>query len=83
MNENLNLNENTEIQEALKEFEIKNAGQNVQDTPVVSKGPQESKMVLFVMKYSGGLIKDEKGAEYTLLGFAVLAFAVSLYLFFR
>ena len=40
------------------------------------------RMVRIVMKLSGGAIKEQKQAEYILLGFAVVIFAVSLYLFF-
>jgi hypothetical protein len=40
------------------------------------------RIVKLVMKYSGGTIKEQKTAEYVLLGFVVLAIGVSLYLFF-
>jgi hypothetical protein len=41
------------------------------------------KMIKSVMKLSGGAIKDERQAEYVLLIFVVLAFTVSIFLFFR
>ncbi|MDO8676646.1 MAG: hypothetical protein Q7K16_03285 [Candidatus Azambacteria bacterium] len=40
------------------------------------------KIVRLVIKYSGGLIKDENQANYVLIGFVVLAIVVSLFLFF-
>ena len=36
-----------------------------------------------VIKYSGGYIKDEKQANYVLLGFIVLAIVISLFLIFN
>ncbi|MFH1454738.1 MAG: hypothetical protein ABIF22_00195 [bacterium] len=40
------------------------------------------KIVQWVIKYSGGLVKDEKQASYVLIGFVTLAIVVSLFLFF-
>jgi len=40
------------------------------------------KIVEWVIKYSGGFIKDEKQANYFLIGFVVIAVVVSLFLFF-
>lgn len=40
------------------------------------------KIVQWVIKYSGGLVKDEKQANYVLLGFVVVAVVISLFLFF-
>lgn len=40
------------------------------------------KVVKWVIKLSGGLIKDEKQASYVLMGFVVVAIIVSLFLFF-
>ena len=39
------------------------------------------KMVKLVMKVSRGAIKDQKKAEWTLLGFVVLVFGISVFLF--
>ena len=39
------------------------------------------KMVKLVMKWSGGAIKEQKHAEYLLLGFVVVVIGVSIYLF--
>jgi len=40
------------------------------------------KIVEWVIKYSGGYIKDEKQASYVLIGFVALVIVVSLFLFF-
>jgi len=39
-------------------------------------------MVKLVIKLSGGLIKDERQANWILLGFVVMALGLSFYLFF-
>jgi len=41
-----------------------------------------SKMIQWVIKYSGGGLKDEKQASYTLIGFVVVMIGVSLFLIF-
>ncbi|KKT29664.1 MAG: hypothetical protein UW15_C0008G0030 [Parcubacteria group bacterium GW2011_GWC1_44_10] len=40
------------------------------------------KIVGWVIKYSGGAIKDEKQANYVLIGFVAVAIVVSLFLIF-
>ena len=40
------------------------------------------KVIKWLMKLSGGLIKNEKQAQYALLGLVILAIIVSLILFF-
>ena len=40
------------------------------------------KIVEWVIKYSGGSIKDEKQANYILIGFVAVAIIISLFLFF-
>ena len=93
MDENLNLSGNAEIQKALKELESEQGGV---ETPQVSETvdvlrsqrmqiPQDSdtpKMIGLVMKYSGGLIKEEKQAEYVLIGLVILMFALTFYFLF-
>ena len=44
--------------------------------------PKTSRMIQWVINYSGGYIKDEKQANYTLLGFAAVAIVISFFLFF-
>jgi hypothetical protein len=44
--------------------------------------PATPKVVKWVTKLSGGLIKDENQASYVLIGLVVVAIIVSLFLFF-
>jgi predicted PurR-regulated permease PerM len=44
--------------------------------------PETPKIIQWVMKYSGSLVKNEKQAQYVVLGFVVLAIIVSLFLVF-
>lgn len=107
MSDNVNLEGNTEIQNALKEFEAKSgvspeASKSPGTPPMVGNRdisgvkfetdsykvvkfynePDTPKIVKLTMKYSGGAVKDERQAEYTLFGFVVIAIIISLYLFF-
>ncbi len=72
-----------EIDQALKEFEAKSQDMPqagvAQAASVIDETPR---MVKLVMKLSGGAIKEQRQAEYVLLGVAALAILVSLYLFF-
>lgn len=40
------------------------------------------KMVEWIIRYSGGAIKDEKQANYVLIGFVVVAIVISIFLVF-
>ena len=72
---------NEEIQAALKEFEEKSVPiHQLKEEPVASFG-KPSRMSQLVMKIFGGIIKDEKQADYVLLAFVVVALAITLYLF--
>ena len=104
---------NTEIDQALKEFEAKSNQENpnIQNviTPQSPKTPNhedegisfdtdkevqsygaikyyketaEPKMVKAVIKISGGSVKNQKQAEWILLGFVVVAVGISIYLIF-
>ena len=44
--------------------------------------PETPKMVQWVIKYSGGLIKDERQANYVLIGFVVVIVVIVLFLIF-
>jgi len=39
-------------------------------------------MADFIVKYSGGLIKDENQAAYVIIGLVIVAIIISLFLFF-
>lgn len=79
MDENLDLSKNAEINEALKEFEEKSQAEQVQKAPEVLEISNTPKIVGLAMKW---FKLGQKQAEYTLLGFVILAMAVSLFLFF-
>ena len=82
MNEEINISSNIEIEKALKEFEVKSSTEEAQSNSEVAQTPDIPKMVGWVMKLSGGAIKEQRQAEYMLLGLVVLMFAVSFYFFF-
>jgi len=44
--------------------------------------PGTPKIIQWVIRYSGGLVKDEKQASYVLIGFVVVAVIVTLFLIF-
>lgn len=81
MEENQNLQKNAEIDQALREFELKAQAEQVQQNPEVIKTPSDiPKVVALIMRWFK--IKEQKTAEYVLVGFCVVAIGVSLYLFF-
>jgi hypothetical protein len=82
VDENIDLSKNTELSEALKEFEVKSSIEQMQKAPLVSKDSEIPKMAQWVIKLSGGAIKEQKQAEYVLLGFVFVAIAISLFLIF-
>jgi len=45
--------------------------------------PETPRMARWVIKYSGGIVKDERQASYVLIGFVVLAIIFSLFMFFN
>jgi len=44
--------------------------------------PETPKIIQWVIKYSGGYIKDEKQVSYVLIGFVAVAIIISLFLIF-
>ncbi len=83
MNEEVNIPNNLEIDKALKEFEAKSSAipqPQVGQVPIAYD--ETPKMVRLVMKFSGGAIKEQRQAEYVLLGFVVLMIILSFFLFF-
>lgn len=60
---------------------VKFEGQEFQH-PTQSFRSHTPKIVQWIMRYSGGLIKDEKQASYILLAFVVLVIVISLLLIF-
>ncbi len=80
---NQKLNNGTDLSGLLKDSDT---GVKFQDTGWrAMKYYRESatpKIIQWTTKYSGGLIKNEKQAQYALLGFVGVAIIISLFLFF-
>lgn len=76
-----NLEGNEEIQKALKDFEVEDAPLQAKQVVLSSTSAEMPRMVRLVIKASGGLVKDQKQAEYILLTITIILFALSLYLF--
>ncbi len=62
-----------------EEFELPNQSTQIQAPKIIVQTP---KIIRWVIKYSGGLIKDEKQANYVFIGFFALAIVISLFLVF-
>ena len=82
MDEEIKLKGKTEIDQALKEFEERSKAEEIQKAPETSATSELPRMVQLVIKYSGGAIKEQRQAEYVLLGFVVLIIIISLFLVF-
>ena len=60
------------------------AFQEKKQTPLTDEyGREYSTMVAWVIRLSGGRIRDARTATYTLMVVAVIVFIISLFLFFR
>ena len=79
MNEKTNIPNNTEIDKALKEFEAQPVTESYKAVKFYNE-TDTPKIVQLVMKWSGA--KEQKQAEYILLGFVIITIGISLYLFF-
>ncbi len=79
MNQDENKKEGIDLSGALKDSGVKFEDELQRPQTFYPRTP---KGVQWVMKYSGGLIKDERQAEYAILGFVALAIIVSLFLVF-
>lgn len=69
------------IEDLVREFEAKANIEEAKKAPVVANTSDAPNMVRFVIKLSGGTLK-EKYAEYVLLGFVITIMGVSIYLLF-
>ena len=81
MDQNNEDNKGIDLSHALDDSSsrIKFEGEQQYVRPYYSDTP---KIIQLVMKYSGGLVKDEKQANYVLIGFVAVAIIVSLFLLF-
>ncbi|MEK7540860.1 MAG: hypothetical protein AAB529_01305 [Patescibacteria group bacterium] len=76
----INNNDKIDLSNAFKDSNVKS--QDEGQLPVQSFPPGTPKMIQWVIKRSGGLVKSEIQAQYILLGFAGLAIIISLFLVF-
>lgn len=81
MNTEKNNKEGIDLSGRFKDSEAKLQGR--QEELVQVFRPGTPKIIQWVIKYSGGLIKNEKQASYLILGFVILAIIISLSLIFR
>ncbi|KKT01152.1 MAG: hypothetical protein UW07_C0056G0004 [Candidatus Nomurabacteria bacterium GW2011_GWF2_43_8] len=81
-NEEVKIEGSIDINEALKEFEEKTSQEQATKIVAAREFSNMPKMVKLVIKWSGGAIKEQREAEYVLLGFAILVFIISLFIFF-
>ena len=79
MDQENNQNE-IDLSKRLSEPVTKSQGGQWSSGPYVS--PFATKIIRWLIKYSGGLIKNEKQASYVLLGFIVFVVIISLFLIF-
>ena len=83
MNENKSNNVRIDLSGALKDsgtgVKFEDSGWRVMK---YYRQPGTPRIVQWTMWYSGGLVKDERQAQYVLLGFVVAAIIVSLFLTF-
>jgi len=82
MDENKNNKEGIDLSGALKDSGTGVKFQDEWRRPAQTLYPETPKIIQWVIKYSGGLIKDKKQANYVLLGLVALAIIISLFLFF-
>jgi len=81
MDEEVKIQGSSDIDQALKEFEIKSSIEQVQQAPVNEKISEVPKIVQLTMKWFG--VREQRQAEYVLLGFVIVAIIVSLVLVFK
>ena len=75
-----NNNNGTDLSQYLGGSAIKSQGGQLSSEPDVSS--HAPKIIRWLFKYSGGLIKNERQAVYVLLGFMVFVIIISLFLIF-
>lgn len=80
MDENKNNKEGIDLSGALKDSGVKFEDSGWKAMKYYRE-PTTPKIIQWTMRYSGGLIKDEKRASYVLIGFVVMVIIISLFLF--
>ncbi len=81
MNKNNRNNEKADLRSASKDSNTSGIKFH-EDKASHSHSKEMPKIIQWTIKYSGGLIKNKKQANYVLIGFVILAVIVSLFLLF-
>jgi hypothetical protein len=74
-----NNNNGIDFNKRLNESASKSQNGQRSSGPLVS--PTTPKITRWLIKYSGGLIKNERQASYVILGFIILTIVISIFLF--
>ncbi len=75
-----NNNNRIDLSKSLNKSAAKPQSEQRSSGPYIS--PESSKIIRWVIKYSGGLIRNEKQAFYFISGFMLIAFIIILLLIF-
>ncbi|MEI7810033.1 MAG: hypothetical protein WCI41_00535 [bacterium] len=76
---NQEINKTEDLNTLVQEFETKSVNDEMFKTQ--NKEPENKKLTGKIIKYSGKLIKNEKEANYIILLFVILTFALSIFIF--
>ena len=88
MNQEKENKEDIDVSGALKDSDGSDTDAKPQEEQQRPERPEEvflpgtPKIIQWIIKYSGGLIKNESQAQYVILGFVTLVIIISLFLFF-
>ena len=84
MNDDKNNKEEIDLSNMFKDSDVGEKPQSQEEwqKPAQTFYPGTPKLIQWVIKYSGGLIKNKRQASYVLLGFAALAMIIALVLVF-
>ncbi len=74
-------NKNNEVIDLSNELEDSNAGDEDQASDLYYPGTP--KIIQWMIKYSGGFIKNERQASYILIGFLAVSVIIIMFLFFN
>lgn len=81
MNEDKKNKEGIDLSGAFKDSDTGAKFQDAWQKPAKTFYSGTPKVIQWIVKYSGGLVKDEKQASYILIGFVAVAIIISLFLF--
>lgn len=82
MNQNNETNQGEDLSDMFEGLGNDTKSEEKQQRPTRSSYHGTPKIVTWVIKYSGGLVKNEKQASYVLLGFVTVTVVIVLFLIF-